>query len=196
MAKLTTAWFSRRAKDNFEKFLKPLADQPVTYIEIGVFEGASATWICENVLTHPDSRGYGIDPWPPTRKRTEEQMDEIHKRAIENLEPYAKKFELIKSSSTDVLRSNRFKPNSADVIYIDGMHFAPNVMTDAVQAFIILKVGGIMIFDDYSADIGKHGILCVKPAVDAFILTYNRFVEILGTSTHQKILRKTKELPC
>ena len=36
-----------------------------------------------------------------------------------------------------------------DLIYIDGSHTAADVLTDAVLAFQLLRVGGVMIFDDY-----------------------------------------------
>ena len=35
-----------------------------------------------------------------------------------------------------------------DVIYVDGSHFADDVLTDGINAWRLLKQGGIMIFDD------------------------------------------------
>ena len=39
--------------------------------------------------------------------------------------------------------------NNFDLIYIDASHYAPDVLSDAVLAFKLLKPGGILIFDDY-----------------------------------------------
>jgi len=44
------------------------AGQPITYVEIGCWEGMSASWVAENVLTHEDSRGYGIDPYEELKR--------------------------------------------------------------------------------------------------------------------------------
>ena len=39
--------------------------------------------------------------------------------------------------------------NIFDVIYVDGSHHCNDVVVDAVKSFELLKIGGIMIFDDY-----------------------------------------------
>jgi predicted O-methyltransferase YrrM len=36
-----------------------------------------------------------------------------------------------------------------DLIYIDGSHAAADVMTDAVLSYLLLNVGGVILFDDY-----------------------------------------------
>ena len=35
------------------------------------------------------------------------------------------------------------------MVYIDGSHHCDDVIIDAIKSFQMLKVGGIMIFDDY-----------------------------------------------
>lgn len=57
------------------------------------------------------------------------------------------------------------------IIYIDGSHEPIDVLTDAVLAWRLLLVGGILILDDYM----WHNIIdadskkCPKPAIDAFL---------------------------
>ena len=36
-----------------------------------------------------------------------------------------------------------------DLIYIDGSHYCDDVLIDALKSFELLKVGGLIIFDDY-----------------------------------------------
>jgi hypothetical protein len=36
-----------------------------------------------------------------------------------------------------------------DLVYVDGSHMAPDVMSDACMAFHLLETKGIMVFDDY-----------------------------------------------
>lgn len=39
--------------------------------------------------------------------------------------------------------------NKFDFIYVDGLHLSQDVLYDALLSFDLLKVGGILIFDDY-----------------------------------------------
>ena len=62
--KFTRRWFLNRNYDTFKKFVYPKwAGKPLTYLEIGVFEGMSMVWMLQHILTHDNSRGVGIDPW-------------------------------------------------------------------------------------------------------------------------------------
>ncbi|CAM9826272.1 unnamed protein product, partial [Pylaiella littoralis] len=56
----TTWWFEGSgAKELFKTFMAPLVksavDFPLRILEVGSFEGASAMWLAENLLQHPDS---------------------------------------------------------------------------------------------------------------------------------------------
>ena len=57
------------------------------------------------------------------------------------------------------------------IIYIDGSHEPIDVLTDAVLAWQLLLVGGILILDDYMWHniIGADSNKCPKPAIDAFL---------------------------
>ena len=63
-----------------------------------------------------------------------------------------------------------------NVIYIDGCHEPAAVLSDACQAWTLLKTGGILIFDDYEWHVvtQRPARTCPQPAIDAF-------VEIFGT---------------
>jgi predicted O-methyltransferase YrrM len=63
-----------------------------------------------------------------------------------------------------------------DFIYIDGDHSEKAVWIDATLSFNILKLGGIMIFDDYTWNINDKS---PKNAIDRFIKEYNSKIEIL-----------------
>src|SRR5262245_48354584 len=53
-------WFSRNIP-SFEKHLAHLRGIPCRALEIGTHEGRSATWMLENILTHPEARIDCID---------------------------------------------------------------------------------------------------------------------------------------
>ena len=60
----TRNWFCLRDLATFREYIMPQwKDKPIKYLEIGVFEGMSMVWMLHNVLTHPDSRAVGVDPW-------------------------------------------------------------------------------------------------------------------------------------
>jgi hypothetical protein len=59
------------------------------------------------------------------------------------------------------------------LIYIDGSHQAPDVLSDATLSFPLLKVGGTMIFDDYTwRSVPGDPLYGPKLAVDAFLNIY------------------------
>ena len=48
---------------NWERWLRPLAGQPTQVLEIGSYEGRSAVWLLQEILTHPESRLTCVDIW-------------------------------------------------------------------------------------------------------------------------------------
>jgi predicted O-methyltransferase YrrM len=84
-------------------------------------------------------------------------------------EKYKGKAQFIKGYSQDVLRSPDFlnaHPNgSFDLIYIDGHHTIQCVLRDYVLTWPLLKIGGVMIFDDYLTARNDE----VKRAVDIIL---------------------------
>ncbi len=59
-----------------------------------------------------------------------------------------------------------------DVAYVDGSHYARDVMSDACAAWNMLKRGGVMIFKDYGWDLVMRHLpatSCPRIAVDAFV---------------------------
>ena len=83
-----------------------------------------------------------------------------------------------------------------DMVYIDGSHRAPEVLTDAVMSFHLLKIGGIMIFDDYlwhmEAAGAQNPLNMPKPAIDAFLNIFMQKMQVIGNKPlHQMYARKS-----
>ncbi len=80
---------------------------------------------------------------------------------------------------------------------MDGSHQAPDVLADAVFAFPLLKVGGLMIFDDYLWSMELPGqqdsFNMPKPAIDAFVNIYQRKVRVLSAPLYQLYVMKTAD---
>ena len=164
-----------------------LKDKPVRVLEIGSFEGRSAVWLCENILTHPDARITCVDTFEGEDGHTPEK-ENLRSRFEHNIEPFRSKVDIIQSMSADALRK---MTGEFDFIYIDGCHYTANVLEDAVLAFPLLKVGGIMIFDDYmNGDI--HSIKYPHIGVNAFVQCYQERL-ILLAQYEQLVLKKASD---
>jgi len=133
-------WFEKLAKDNFENIIKPIFKEvdKINYLEIGCFEGASLTYMFENVLTHCESTATVIDPFI----FYENQYNVFN----ENMKPYMNQINLKKGYSQNILPT---LTQDFDLIYIDGDHTSEGVFNDAKLSFPLLKKNGIIIFDDY-----------------------------------------------
>ncbi len=93
----------------------------------------------------------------------------------------------LKGRSEDLLSA--LPRESFDIIYIDGCHLALNVLFDAVSAWLLLKPGGLLIFDDYLWETGKPPSQRPQLAIDLFLeFLHGRYD--LVSKAYQVILRK------
>jgi hypothetical protein len=175
----------------WKELLAPYVGKPdVSYLEIGVWEGRSALWMLENVLTSPSARLTLIDILVTPRWAA--NLDRSGRRDSVRM--------LVGESSKILLGLN---PESFDIIYIDGSHWADDVLSDAVLSFALLKPGGILIFDDYCYDASTYGPdrdalpleQVPKAAIDAFLLAYGPRLEVLHRY-YQVAVRKRIPVAC
>ena len=76
-----------------------------------------------------------------------------------------------------------------DLIYIDGEHTSAAAIHDAILAFELLKVDGLLIFDDYLG--GDKSFMYPKPAVDFFHEAYGALNRLeLISDGYQRIYKK------
>ena len=143
-------WFSRAAIA-WNNLLGHLRNQPVQCLEIGSYEGRSAIWLAENILTHPDAQLYCIDPWLPMPNLPFDYVG-AEARFDHNRSVCRNGYRIRKLKGTLRTSAFRFTDESLDLIYVDGSHEARDVITDFALAFPLLKPDGILIFDDYNWD--------------------------------------------
>jgi len=189
--RFTIDWFTH-AIPSWEEALGPLAGKPdLRYLEIGIYEGRSLLWMLDNVLTHPGARATGIDPFL-------DKKSELLFRANLEKSGHAGKVTVIVGFSQTELR--KLPLDSFDVVYIDGSHTADDVLADATLSFDLLRVGGLMIFDDYRWTGTQRGRTPLPPelrpqvAINAFVTAYRNRVEVVYRG-YQLMLRK-RETPC
>lgn len=193
-------WFTPNIP-TWEQYLAPFKDRPnIHFLEIGSWEGRSACWLLQNILTHPSSSLTCIDlfdrsnsleekaaeagllPPLPTFDIVERQFEE-NVRAI-GAETRVRK---LKGSSHFLLRP--LPLGFFDCIYIDGSHRATDVLRDAVLSWDLLKERGLLIFDDYHLQMFQDQRDNPRLAIDAFLSTFDDLYVVLH-SGWQVIVRK------
>ena len=130
---------------NFRKVLSELG-RVDSYLEVGVCEGWSGEWWLSNALQSRDSVYVGIDVWLDWDKHGVSGQD-VYESAVARLKRFGSRVTLITGWSSEELPLLR--PQSFDVIYIDGDHRLIPVLVDTVLAWGLLRVGGVMVWDDY-----------------------------------------------
>lgn len=129
-----------------------LADRrAIKILEIGSWEGLSSFFIL-NLL--PNATLTCVDTWQGSDEQDE--SDASTREVLNNVEPAFDSnlslFEerLIKFKGTSFSYFNDHpQRNVFDMIYVDGSHHSDDVVVDAIKSFEMLKVGGLLIFDDY-----------------------------------------------
>ena len=122
---------------------------PNTFIEVGVFEGGTTFWFSDEFSKFNENlKIYAIDPHIGSNDMSEDPID-VHANFVHNLEEHeAKNVNYIRSHSEHGLMDLIVDGVKAEMIYIDGDHRAPEVLTDLVLAYKLLVPGGVIICDD------------------------------------------------
>jgi hypothetical protein len=149
----------------------------IHYLEVGPLEGRALLWMVENILTDPTSTATAIEAFV-----TKTLLNNIKKSKLEN------KIKIIDGYSQVELK--KLPHNYFDIIYIDGDHYSSAVLMDAMLSWPLLKVGGILIFDDYLWKIDKFPPN-ERPqmAIDAFISSHQDHIDVILLED-QCIIRK------
>jgi len=147
--------------------LKGKAD--INYLEVGVFEGGSFFWMLDNIFTDESNRAFAVDIF----------QGRYYKTFLQNLEKsgHGQRVTVRKAFSQDALREMPTK--FFNVIYVDGDHRAPAVLSDAVMSWPLLRDGGFLIFDDYRLHLEIPEDLRPKVAIDSFLTAFRNELEII-----------------
>ncbi|MBU6501169.1 MAG: class I SAM-dependent methyltransferase [Patescibacteria group bacterium] len=161
----TQDWFSQNIPI-WQAIIGPKKGNAINALEIGCFEGRATCWLLDNVLTSPESHITCVDTFHSDEELKDIDFGKVKERFIHNTSPYGGKVSLVVDTSENYLRHTA---QQFSLIYIDGSHMAPDVLTDAVLAHRTLEKGGIMVFDDYLwTGLGKL-VRSPKMGIDAFL---------------------------
>jgi predicted O-methyltransferase YrrM len=178
----THGWFlSSEIRHYIFKFINPIEKHNI--LEIGSYEGLSACFFSDNLLSHKDSTLTCVDPFdindtttPLTTSTKDIFLRNINKSENKN-----------KISFREMYSNDFFLTNTEryDFIYIDGSHLEKDIINDMTEADKVLVTGGIMWMDDYRG--GNDDT--IKKVMDRFVdENKGRYITIL--SGYQLALRK------
>lgn len=152
----------------------------LTCVEIGSFEGKGSILIHDTLCTHEKSRLFCIDPFNDEYVKDDDRLSfwdfackgQKH-RFYNNTKSYTKIVPLQGISDDMIVK---LTDNSIDFAYIDGDHSPEQVYKDAVNIFLKIKNGGIILFDDY---LFTHDGVITAEGIDKFLKEYDGKYELL-----------------
>ena len=145
-------------------------------VEIGSFQGMSACWLLDNILTHPTAKITCIDLYFQQHFKGNIVKTGAADRVIE-LEGYSQ--DLLINLATEYY----------DVAYIDGCHKPTSALQDAILSWRLVKVGGLMIFDDYEFTFPDSPEQDTKIGIDVFLEMFGSQLEVVHKG-YQLIVKK------
>lgn len=196
----TVDWFSQNI-GNWKRWLAEFPGQPLLRcLEIGSFEGRSTVWLLRNVLTGNHCTIDCHDLFE----------DHYYPRFLANVEAWKDRVTTHRGRSEKTLHNLE---GSYDIAYIDGNHDPYEVLSDAVMVWRFMRVGSVIIFDDYlwlpskltppaegwsievqMEQIARHPAHATKTGIDAFLQVVVGQYEVIDRG-YQLAIRKTGRAP-
>jgi predicted O-methyltransferase YrrM len=162
-------------------------EEPKMILEIGSFEGQSTCWILENLIGNKSSKVFCLDTFEGGQEHQSEdfKLDTLFDRFFHNVCQTGKEnfVQVLVGDSKKNLCNLINEGLIFDFVYVDGSHEAKDVLADAVIGWMLLKKGGLMIFDDYLwKDPQDDFLLRPKLAIDSFINCYCKEISFIATN--------------
>jgi len=201
----TNNWFESVAREVWDTLIPQI--KPTKILEIGSYEGASTCYLIDKTASETKIELHCIDTWEGGEEHkkggdAEINMSEVEYRFHRNtklaIDGAENSVQLtVHKEFSDIALSKLIsegKQGYFDFIYIDGSHQAPDVLCDAILSFKLLKINGVIAFDDYlwHADLpnGNDILQCPKPAIDAFTNIFWKKIKIIRAPLYQLYIHK------
>lgn len=179
--KFTNDWFAPH-KSAWSSLIPKY--NPRRILEIGAFEGQSICYLIDLIGKNEKLEIYCLDTWTGGQEHVGYDMTSVEllfdQNINEAIQSSGKQHQVFKLKGDSSLGLSSLiaqgRSNYFDMIYIDGSHEAPDVFSDAALSYRLLRVGGLMIFDDYvwGGGINSDPIMNPKMAIDGFLNCYQR----------------------
>ncbi|HAX81217.1 MAG TPA: class I SAM-dependent methyltransferase [Actinobacteria bacterium] len=186
-------WFSPHIP-HLSRLLAGLRGVPgLSFLEIGSFEGRSTVWFLQQVLTGAGSTITCIDTFRGSAEHSglDVGWDDLQGTFRRNVDSFGSRVRVIEGESAVVLRGMP-RQEAFDLVYVDGSHQATDVLEDGVLSWPLLKVGGIMVFDDYLWRMMESR---PGPAIDAFLAVYADRYDLLHKEYQVAVRKRAMDGP-
>jgi predicted O-methyltransferase YrrM len=171
----------------FSKFLN--RSDRLRILEIGSWEGRSTLFF----LTYfKNAHVTAVDTWAGSEEweyHATGDLRDLEARFDHNVGIAGGEVTKRKGSSLEVLPQLITEKQKFDLIYVDGSHFADDALTDAVNAWRLLKPHGIMIFDDVMWPAYSRSRANTAWAINSFLRFHTGEFKVLHAA-YQIILQK------
>lgn len=158
------------------------------YLEVGCYEGLSSFYVLSE---YKSVNAFFLDIWDmpnPNSKTLSHNFGLIEKAFDQNLSGFD--FKKMKNDSVISMRKLLKENVHFDFIYIDGSHNGEDILSDAIEAFKILKVNGLMFFDDFLQH-DDNRILQSYVGIDKFLSLYSDYLKIEYFQNNLVVRKKT-----
>ena len=178
----STDWVTPKV-NIWNKVLKPLGAIN-SILEVGSYEGRSAIWFIENILSENTSISC-VDDWSWVKDKS------LFDKNIEIVKNKFPTIDVVKLSGDSQVKLAELLLNKKtyDLIYIDGEYDAAKRLSDACSAWTLLNINGVMVFDDY---LYMSKEVNLKLAIDYFCTIFQSKYKYLYVG-QQVIIQKIKE---
>jgi cephalosporin hydroxylase len=197
----TNSWFEGQARGVWDQLLPKI--NPTRILEIGSYEGASAVYLITRLGPHHSLDLHCVDTWEGGVEHEGTDMSAVETRFRHNIDLAVRSIPnevglTLHKGLSDVGLARLLADGKAgyfDFIYVDGSHQAADVLCDAVLSFKLLKVGGVLVFDDYLwAERTPRDVLrCPKIAIDAFLNININKLSIISAPLSQIYVQKLSD---
>jgi SAM-dependent methyltransferase len=183
----TQDWFSYH-EAHWLRHFGHLAGRPgLQAVEVGSYEGRSACWIVQHLVTGEGGRLVCVEPFQEYEGQ-ERNFD--HNIRVAGC---ADKIVKLRGRSQQILP---FLPEeSFDFVYVDGSHMVLDVLQDAAMCWRLLRTGGVLVFDDYEHTLFPDSFgMSAGPAIRAFLSLLSGKYELLFEDWQVALRRGGEEL--
>lgn len=192
--RLSEDWFSSCIPKWLEIFQRTGLDTKgrLQLLEIGSFEGNSSTFLLE---TFGDSSLTCVDTWHglDEHEAVKYQMRKVEESFDFNTAKYRDRLVKFKGTSEAFFAQTDVSKETYDFIYVDGSHYFDDVLIDAVRCFSMLKVGGLMILDDYLWTGFKRMEANPIIAINMFVRAKRKHLRVVEAGSQLIIVKRARE---
>ncbi len=174
----TTDWTTGNLS-RWRRILSPWRDAPLRILELGSWEGRSATFFLN---FFPHATMVAVDAFS--------EFPEIEGRFDRNLAPFRDRLEKIKSVSFPALDALAAQGRVFDLVYIDADHVYEPVRKNSLGAWRVTSAGSVIIWDDYRFGLDKPKEQQAKTAIDEFLREREGAWRLLGKG-YQVMIERT-----